>query len=56
MCVVWNDVAIVNPQVTTYFGDEDGISTLSQIDEFDGAKENWPQKLEHFFVANRIDS
>ena len=41
-------------------GDEDGmatIGTLGRVDEFDIARDDWPQyveRLEHFFVANGI--
>jgi len=33
--------------------------TLGCVDEFDGTKDDWPQyakRLEHFFLANGIDS
>jgi len=33
--------------------------TLGRVNEFDGTKDDWPQyveRLEHFFLANGIDS
>ena len=50
-------------QVTTYFGDEDGIdlevmaALLGKIDQFDPEQEEWPQyveRLNRFFEANDL--
>ena len=48
------------PRYDRAIGDEDGmaVATLGRVDEFDGARDDWPQyveRLEHFFTANGIE-
>ena len=48
------------PRYDRSIGDEDGmaVATLGRVDEFDGARDDWPQyveRLEHFFTANGIE-